>query len=51
MSVERFNRRDWDGLRELIKRRRARPRRRLLRGMLDKAPYLGEYECATGRMM
>jgi RNA polymerase sigma-70 factor, ECF subfamily len=45
--VERFNRRDWDGLRELIS---ADARVRVadcFAGRFDSAPYLGEYERAT----
>jgi RNA polymerase sigma-70 factor (ECF subfamily) len=47
LYVERFNRRDWDGLRELI---RADARVRVadcFAGRFDNAPYLGEYERAT----
>jgi RNA polymerase sigma-70 factor (ECF subfamily) len=47
LYVERFNRRDWDGLRELI---RADARVRVadcFAGPFDNAPYLGEYERAT----
>jgi RNA polymerase sigma-70 factor, ECF subfamily len=47
LYVERFNRRDWDGLRELIS---ADARVRVadcFAGRFDNAPYLGEYERAT----
>jgi RNA polymerase sigma-70 factor (ECF subfamily) len=47
LYVERFNRRDWDGLRELIS---ADARIRVadcFAGRFDNAPYLGEYERAT----
>jgi RNA polymerase sigma-70 factor (ECF subfamily) len=47
LYVERFNRRDWDGLRELIS---ADARVRVadcFAGRFDQAPYLGEYERAT----
>jgi RNA polymerase sigma-70 factor, ECF subfamily len=47
LYVERFNRRDWDGLRELIS---ADARIRVadcFAGRFDDAPYLGEYERAT----
>ncbi len=47
LYVERFNRRDWDGLRELI---RADARVRVadcFAGRFEDAPYLGEYERAT----
>jgi RNA polymerase sigma-70 factor (ECF subfamily) len=47
LYVERFNRRDWDGLRELIS---ADARVRVadcFAGRFDEAPYLGEYERAT----
>jgi len=45
--VERFNRRDWDGVRELI-RTDARVRvADCFAGRFDDAPYLGEYERAT----
>jgi RNA polymerase sigma-70 factor (ECF subfamily) len=47
LYVERFNRRDWDGVRELI---RADARIRVAdcyAGPFDDAPYLGEYDRAT----
>ena len=47
LYVERFNRRDWDGLRELIS---ADARVRVadcFAGRFDNAPYLGEYQRAT----
>jgi RNA polymerase sigma-70 factor, ECF subfamily len=47
LYVERFNRRDWDGLRELIS---ADARVRVadcFAGRFDNAPYLGEYARAT----
>jgi RNA polymerase sigma-70 factor (ECF subfamily) len=47
LYVDRFNRRDWDGLRELIS---ADARIRVadcFAGRFDNAPYLGEYERAT----
>ena len=47
LYVERFNRRDWEGLRELIS---ADARVRVadcFAGRFDNAPYLGEYERAT----
>jgi RNA polymerase sigma-70 factor, ECF subfamily len=47
LYVERFNRRDWDGLRDLIS---ADARVRVadcFAGRFDNAPYLGEYERAT----
>jgi RNA polymerase sigma-70 factor, ECF subfamily len=47
LYVDRFNRRDWDGLRELIS---ADARIRVadcFAGRFDNAPYLGEYERAV----
>jgi len=47
LYVERFNRRDWDGVRELIS---ADARVRVadcFAGRFDNAPYLGEYERAA----
>lgn len=47
LYVERFNRRDWDGLRELISadaRLRVADR---FRGLVSESPYFGNYERAT----
>jgi RNA polymerase sigma-70 factor (ECF subfamily) len=47
LYVERFNRRDWDGLRELISADAGVRVADCFAGRFDDAPYLGEYERAT----
>jgi len=47
LYVERFNRRDWDGLRELISADARVRVANCFAGRFDEAPYLGEYERAT----
>lgn len=47
LYVERFNRRDWDGLRELISTDARVRVADCFAGRFDNAPYLGEYERAT----
>jgi RNA polymerase sigma-70 factor, ECF subfamily len=47
LYVERFNRRDWDGLRELISADARVRVANCFAGRFDNAPYLGEYERAT----
>jgi RNA polymerase sigma-70 factor, ECF subfamily len=45
--AERFNRRDWDGLRALISADARVRVANCFAGRFDNAPYLGEYERAT----
>jgi RNA polymerase sigma-70 factor, ECF subfamily len=47
LYVERFNRRDWDGLRELIAADARLQVADRFRGRLDESPYFGNYERGT----